>query len=481
MTAPASHESPEYQVERALLSALLLAGVVAPAVAAIVEPVSFRDVRHQVLFRSLLALTVAGAVIEPVALRDELARRGDLDRAGGMEYIASLIDDVPTADHVVRHAGLVRDHERRREIATIAQQLTTETDSARILALLARAQTAAGELGGGAADYHLTTDLEWLQEPMPQALIDGFMPAAGHTLIFGPPGSWKTLVALAIAGGITTGTEALGARVLTPGIVVFVVGEGHSLFPKRLAALRNHLGLPADEPSGVFYLRQEFSLLSPAEVARLLNWTQRQLVGRLPALFVIDPLASLMSPGDENDTAHMNLVTKSLNQIRAATGAATLTLHHTGWNFERERGSIALRAACDAVYSLKREDDTALLECVKMRDGSPPPPRRLRFAPVLDSGVVIVAGAPAETDMGGLSKSERSALEALAAVAIDDRGATSSEWQHTAQEGKSQIGRGTFFRARKRLVVLKLVAWDRKSKRYSLTGAGLSRAVPSPN
>jgi len=38
-----------------------------------------------------------------------LSRRADLDRAGGMEYIAALIDVVPTAANVDYHAKIVRD------------------------------------------------------------------------------------------------------------------------------------------------------------------------------------------------------------------------------------------------------------------------------------------------------------------------------------------------------------------------------------
>src|SRR5438034_7568311 len=57
----------------------------------------------------MIALTERGDVIDPVTLRDELLRRGDLDRAGGMEYLGSLIDVVPTAANVEYHAKIVRD------------------------------------------------------------------------------------------------------------------------------------------------------------------------------------------------------------------------------------------------------------------------------------------------------------------------------------------------------------------------------------
>src|SRR5256714_13733956 len=69
----------------------------------------FYRAAQRLLFRSMIALTERGDVIDPVTLRDELSRRGDLDRAGGMEYIAALIDVVPTAANVEYHAKIIRD------------------------------------------------------------------------------------------------------------------------------------------------------------------------------------------------------------------------------------------------------------------------------------------------------------------------------------------------------------------------------------
>jgi len=77
--------------------------------AEVLDDTMFYREGHRLLFRSMIALTERGDVIDPVTLRDELSRRGDLDRAGGMEYIATLIDVVPTAANVDYHARIIRD------------------------------------------------------------------------------------------------------------------------------------------------------------------------------------------------------------------------------------------------------------------------------------------------------------------------------------------------------------------------------------
>ncbi len=102
--APWSNEA-----EQAVLGAMLLDQDAALKAAELLDDTMFYREAHRLLFRAMVALTERGDVIDPVTLRDELVRRGDLDRAGGMEYIGSLIDVVPTAANVDYHARIVRD------------------------------------------------------------------------------------------------------------------------------------------------------------------------------------------------------------------------------------------------------------------------------------------------------------------------------------------------------------------------------------
>ena len=97
------------EAEQAVLGAMLLDQDAALKSAELLDDTMFYREGHRLLFRSMIALTERGDVIDPVTLRDELMRRGDLDRAGGMEYLGGLIDVVPTAANVEYHAKIVRD------------------------------------------------------------------------------------------------------------------------------------------------------------------------------------------------------------------------------------------------------------------------------------------------------------------------------------------------------------------------------------
>jgi replicative DNA helicase len=109
--------------EQAVLGAMLLDQDAALKGAEFLDDTMFYKEAHRILFRAMVSLTERGDVIDPVTLRDELGRRGDLERAGGMEYIATLIDVVPTAANVEYHTRIVRDKAVLRRLVEAATEI----------------------------------------------------------------------------------------------------------------------------------------------------------------------------------------------------------------------------------------------------------------------------------------------------------------------------------------------------------------------
>ncbi len=97
------------EAEQAVLGAMLLDQDAALKAMEILTDVAFYRDAHRRLYRGMAALADRGGVIDPVVLRDELARRGDLEAAGGTDYLAELLDAVPTAANVEYHARIVRE------------------------------------------------------------------------------------------------------------------------------------------------------------------------------------------------------------------------------------------------------------------------------------------------------------------------------------------------------------------------------------
>jgi replicative DNA helicase len=109
--------------EQAVLGAMLLDQDAALKGAEFLDDTMFYKEAHRILFRAMVSLTERGDVIDPVTLRDELGKRGDLERAGGMEYIATLIDVVPTAANVEYHTRIVRDKAVLRRLVEAATEI----------------------------------------------------------------------------------------------------------------------------------------------------------------------------------------------------------------------------------------------------------------------------------------------------------------------------------------------------------------------
>ena len=130
---PYRDRTPPYSeaAEQAVLSAMLLdADALLRATEHVDESMFYRD-SHRRIFRAMLALSERGEVIDPLTLTEELSRKSELDAAGGREYIAYLVDVVPTAANVEYHARIVREKALRRRLIEVSTSIVSEAfDSA---------------------------------------------------------------------------------------------------------------------------------------------------------------------------------------------------------------------------------------------------------------------------------------------------------------------------------------------------------------
>jgi replicative DNA helicase len=116
--------SPE--AEQAVLGAMLIDQDAALRAVEQLDASEFYRESHRRLFRAMAALTEQRVVIDHVTLRDELARRGDLETGGGVDYLAELVDAVPTAANIDFHARIVRDKAILRRLIETATGIITE-------------------------------------------------------------------------------------------------------------------------------------------------------------------------------------------------------------------------------------------------------------------------------------------------------------------------------------------------------------------
>jgi replicative DNA helicase len=111
------------EAERAVLGAILLnAEAIHQAVEFIRETDFFRDA-HRRIFEKMLGLMERGQAIDFITIKDELARSGDLDQAGGPAYVASLVDGLPHGVNVGDYARIVKQKSTLRSLIQSANRI----------------------------------------------------------------------------------------------------------------------------------------------------------------------------------------------------------------------------------------------------------------------------------------------------------------------------------------------------------------------
>ena len=120
------------EAEQAVLGAMLLDQDAALRATEQLDYSMFYREGHRRLFRAMVGLTEQRSVIDHVTLRDELLRRNELEIAGGVEYLAELVDSVATAANLEHHARIVRDKAMLRRLIEASTQTITEAYDARL-------------------------------------------------------------------------------------------------------------------------------------------------------------------------------------------------------------------------------------------------------------------------------------------------------------------------------------------------------------
>src|SRR5437763_1333948 len=96
------------EAEQGVLGAILLDNEVLHDVIPILKVEDFWRDDHQIIYRSIRDLYDAGKAVDAIILTDELTRRGEFDRIGGLDALKELFDRVPHAANAKYHAEIVR-------------------------------------------------------------------------------------------------------------------------------------------------------------------------------------------------------------------------------------------------------------------------------------------------------------------------------------------------------------------------------------
>lgn len=115
------------EAEQATLGAMLLDWNSVDSVVTYLRADDFYSQQNQVIFDALMSLFTQGTSGDMLTLIDNLTKSGNLEKAGGMAYISSLTDHVPTSANIEYYAKIVLDCSTRRNLIKISAEVKADS------------------------------------------------------------------------------------------------------------------------------------------------------------------------------------------------------------------------------------------------------------------------------------------------------------------------------------------------------------------
>jgi hypothetical protein len=264
-------------------------------------------------------------------------------------------------------------------------------------------------------------------------MVEDLLPTDALAALVGPSGKGKTFLTIDLACAVATGTRWLNQRVGLSGPVLYIAAEGTAGLRQRVAAWVTEHHAPSDLP--VYFICETVNFMERSDVEHVLRATLA--LPAPPRLVIVDTLHRAMPGGDENSAKDVGVVITHADVLRREAGSTVLIVHHTKKDADIERGSTAMRAACDTLLLLRDEETVRTLAVDKQKDAAQAEPIPLRFyeahgSLLVQPATVTVAAMERAADPMRLTNSERLALSALLDAGGQD-GLTVTEWKDASQ------------------------------------------------
>jgi len=212
-----------------------------------------------------------------------------------------------------------------------------------------------------------------IQDEPVEWLIHGVLPVKAFAALYGPPGSFKSFIALDMAEAIATGRPWMGNPIERQGAVLYLCGEGFGGMGARIKACQIHHETPKGAP--IYVIRHQLNLRSSAEDFNALMVAIVSLVektGMEFQLMVVDTLARSFGGGNENDSDAMGAFIATTGKIQEFLNCALMVLHHSGKDLAKGlRGHSSLLGAVDTQLEILRfeEQRKGVISLTKQKDG----------------------------------------------------------------------------------------------------------------
>ena len=124
-TAPVNLKVPPHSIEaeQSVLGGLMLDDQSWFDLVEIISGSDFYQTRHQIIFEAMMLLANADEPLDAVTLAEQLRSKGQLEKAGGVTYLAEIAEATLGASNVLAYARIVRERAVMRQLVGAANKI----------------------------------------------------------------------------------------------------------------------------------------------------------------------------------------------------------------------------------------------------------------------------------------------------------------------------------------------------------------------
>ena len=113
------------EAEQSVLGAMLIEKEAIPKVMEILRDTDFYREAHRVIFNAMLELYNKNEAVDMITVTEILKRDNKLEDVGGIAYVTSLANAVPTAANVTYHASIIEEKSILRQLVSVSTQIAS--------------------------------------------------------------------------------------------------------------------------------------------------------------------------------------------------------------------------------------------------------------------------------------------------------------------------------------------------------------------
>jgi len=320
------------EAELSILGSCLLENSSINIVRSFINKDDFYNDAHKKIFSVIVELSEKAEPIDLTTLNNALRNKSMLDSVGGASYIASLVDNIPSAANVASYAEIVKEKSDLRLIIAAAHEMAVAAYSANgsgCAPILETARKKINQISVNHAGRLQFIDAgAWCKEelPAPEQVLEGVFDIGDKVGIIASSKSMKSFFLLQMAIFISVGLPFLGWKAPKPrkiALIQFEIKAHH--FQKRLKNICRGLEIDPKHLEGRFLIlnARGLGLLGPEGIGKI----KQAVIDFHPDVFCIDPLYKIAT-GIENAAEDTKIILNSFDALAEETGAAIIFTHH---------------------------------------------------------------------------------------------------------------------------------------------------------